>query len=190
MEFTDSFPSEIFRQGDSFGFIKPEEFGSLGITPSDVLPGTFPARKHPAQLPSRFGGNAYGFGLFESYDRLSNEDIKLLQAISLANPEDIKRHYRKLNKIYKSIGLLTRFSSLGNPYYLIPVHLASNTVTHINSKVAEISKIVGFHRKKYLKEYHDIGLVTHQDDLLTGELALHFKEHRFVVLSSLEKLKD
>lgn len=190
MEFTDSFSSEVFRQGDSFGFIKPEEFESLGIIPSDVLPGTFPACKHPAQLSSRFGGNAYGFGLFEIHDRLSSEDIKLLQSISLANPEDTKQHYHKLNEIYKSIGLLTRFSRLGSPYYLIPVHLASNTVTHINSKVAEISKIVGFHRKKYLKEYHDIGLITHQDDLIIGELTLHFKEHRFVVLSSLEKLKS
>ena len=62
---TESPPVMRFRQEDPFGFIKVEEFTDLGIDPEDIPPGTFAARKHPPQLPSRFGGNAYGFGFFE-----------------------------------------------------------------------------------------------------------------------------
>jgi len=190
MELTYSFPKETLWQEDSFRFIKPEEFKALAIDPSDIPLGTFPALKHPSHLPSRFGGNAYGFGLFEIYDHLKQEDIKLLQTITFENLEDIRDHYKDLNKIYKKIGLLTRFSKQGKPYYLIPIHLISNTLIHIKVKVDEISKIISFHRKKYSKEHYSIGLVTHQDDLIINELSFRFKEHHIVVLDSLEKMRD
>jgi len=183
-------PPESFWQKDSFRFIKPEEFGELGIDPADIPLGTFAALQHPSHLPSKFGGNAYGFGLFEAYDRLKPEDIKLLQSVTFGNPEDISKHYKALNTLYTHIGLLIRFSSLGKPYYLIPVHLASETLTHIKSKVDEITKIVGFHRKKYLKEYHDIGLVTHQDALISRALSFRFKEHNFIAIDSIDKLRS
>ncbi len=183
-------PKEVFWQEDPFSFIKPEELESLGIDTTDIPPGTFAARKHPSQIPSRFGGNAYGFGLFEIYDRLDPQEVTFLHSISFENPTDIGLHYKKINQAYKKIGLLMRFSSLGRPYYLIPVHLISNTLTHIKSKVDEITKIVGFHRKKYFKEYYDIGIVTHPDDLIVQELSFRFKEHRFVVLDSPKELKD
>ena len=61
---------EAFRQEDSFRFIKPEEYETLGIDPGDIAPGTFPAHKRPSQIPSRFGGNAYGIGFIEVYYRL------------------------------------------------------------------------------------------------------------------------
>jgi len=189
MDATDSLPPESFWQKDSFRFIKPDEFKGLGIDPADIPLGTSAALKHPSHLPSKFGGNAYGFGLFEVYDRLKPEDVKLIQLITFDDPEDIRNHYRELNEIYAKIGLLIRFSSLGKPYYLIPVHLASDTLTHIKSKVDEITKIVGFHRKKYFTEYHDIGLVTHEDDLIIRELSFRFKEHNFVPIDSLKKLQ-
>ena len=175
---------------DTFRFIKPEAFDSLGIDPTDIPLGTFAALKHPSQLQSRFGGNAYGFGLFEVAHRLKVEDIKLLQSISLDNAEDVREHYGELNRVYKKIGLLIRYSSLGKPYYLIPAHLASNTLTHVRAKVDEITKIVRFHRKKFFKEYHDIGLVTQQDDLMVRELSFRFKEHNFVILDSLKSIRE
>jgi hypothetical protein len=190
MDPIDTFPIDTFLQEDSFRFIKPEEFEALGIDTADTPWGTVPALKHPSHLSSRFGGNAYGFGLFEVVDRLSPKDAKLIQSITFDNPENIRRHYRELNKIYKKIGLLIRFSNLGKPYYLIPVNLVSNTLTQNRAKIDEISKIVGFHRKKYFKEYYEIGLVTHKDDLIASELSIRFKELRFVVLDSLEKLRD
>jgi hypothetical protein len=190
MDPTDVFPTEIHWQEDSFRFVKPDEFEVLGIDPADIPLGTFPALKQPAQLQSRFGGNAYGFGFFEICDRLKPDDVKRLQSIKLNNPEDIRQHYKELNEIYKEIGLLIRFSRLGKAYYMIPSHLVSSTLVHIKSKIDEITKIVGFHRKKYFTEHHAIGLITHQDDLIAHEISFRFKEHRFEILDSLEKLKD
>ena len=186
---TDSPPTEAFWREDSFSFIKPEEFEALGISPADIPPGTFAAHKHPSILPSRFGGNAYGFGFFEIYGRLDPKDIKLLQSISSENPDHIKEYYREINRIYKKIGLLIRFSSLGKPYYLIPDHLVSSSLSYIRNKADEISKVIGFHRKKYLKESHRIGLLTHADDLIMNDLSIRFKEHQFIIIDSLEKLR-
>ena len=186
---TDSPPTESFWREDSFSFIKPEEFEALGINPADIPPGTFAAHKHPSKLPSRFGGNAYGFGFFEVYDRLDPEDIKLLQSISSENPDHIKQYYREINRIYKKIGLLIRFSSIGKSYYLIPVHLISSSLSYIRNKADEISKVIDFHRRKYLKESHRIGLLTHADDLIMNDLSIRFKEHQFIIIDSLEKLR-
>lgn len=190
MDAVPSLPLKPFWQKDSFRFIRPQQFEALGIHPTDIPPGTFPARKHPSHLPSRFGGNAYGFGLFEIYDRLKPKDIQLLQSITFDDSEDIRKHYQAINEIYAHIGLLIRFSSHGKPYYLIPVHLASETLTHTKSKADEITKIVGFHRKKYLKEYHDIGLITPQDALISQVLSYRFKEHNFIAIDSIEKLRE
>jgi len=189
MALPDSLPTEAFWREDPFSFIKPEEFENLGIDPADILPGTFAARKHPSHLPSRSGGNAYGFGFFEVYDRLSREEMELVQSISFEKPEEIKENYKKINKIYKDIGLLIRFSSQGTPYYLIPAHLVSSSLTTLRNKADEISKVIHYHRRKYLKESHKIGLLTHSDDLLVNDLSLRFKEHQFVIVDSIEKLR-
>ena len=186
---SDSPPIETFWREDPFSFIKPEEFEVLGIDPTDIPPGTFAAHKHPSQIPSRFGGNAYGFGFIEVYNRLDPEDVKSLQSVMFEDPDHIKRDYRQINRIYKKIGLLIRFSRLGMPYYLIPDQLASNSLTNIKNRAYEISKIIDFHRRKYLKESHKIGVITHADDLIINNLSLRFKEHQFTIIDSLEKLR-
>lgn len=188
MERIEILPSETFLQEDPFGFIRPQDFESLGIDPADVPAGTFAARKHPPKLLSRFGGNAYGFGFFEVYDRLKPNDLRLLQSLSLRDSEKAGRDYQEINRIYKNLGLLIRFSSHGKSFYLIPGHLASSSLSTIKNKADEISKIVDFHRKKYLKESHRIGLLTHGDDQIVNELTIRFKEHQFILLDSHEKL--
>ena len=84
--------------------------------------------------------------------------------------------------------MLIRFSRLGQPYYLIPVHLISVSLAHIQAKIEEISGIVDFHTKKYLKEYCSIGIMTRQDDLVLQELSFLFQDHHLYVIDSLEKL--
>lgn len=190
MESTQNQSSESFLQEDPFGSIRFQEFESLGIDPEEIPAGTFAARKHPAKLLSRFGGNAYGFGFFELYDRLSPKDLQLLQSLSLQNQDQTRQAYREINRIYRNLGLLTRFSSLGKPYYLIPHHLLASSLSTIRNKTEEISKIVDFHRKKYLKESHRIGLVTHADDQILNELTIRFKEHQFIALDSFERLRS
>jgi len=173
-----------------FSFIKPEEFDSLGINPEDIPPGTFVSLKHPTQIPSRFGGNAYGFGFFEVYTRLNKKDLELLQAVSLEDPDHIRPHYREINRIYKDIGLLIRFSSQGRPYYLVPANFVSGSLAHIKTRADEISKIIRFHGKKYLKERYRIGLLTQRDDLVVNDLSLRFKELNFVLVDSIERLRS
>ena len=187
---TDSIPQESFLKEDSFGFIKAEDFESLGIDASDIPSGTFPARKHPSRLLSRFGGNAYGFGFFEAYDRLGPRDQRLLQSITPDKPEYLRGSYKEINRVYENMGLLIRFSSLGKPYYLIPVHYVSRSLSSIRSKAEEITDLIQTHKKKTLKESLRIGFLTHSDDLLIPELSLRFKEHQFIILDSFEKLSS
>ncbi|MBN1848518.1 MAG: hypothetical protein JW932_08025 [Deltaproteobacteria bacterium] len=186
----DAPPKEAFRKEDPFGIIEPNEFDDLGIDPSDIPPGTYAAQKHPPQLPSRFGGNAYGFGFFEIYDHLDRKDIETLQSIQFDNPDQIKRNYQEINGIYKKIGLLIRFSSQGKPFYLIPFHLVSTTITNIRNKANEISKIIHFHRKKYMKEDQKIGLITYSGDPIINDLSIRFKEHEFIIIDSLAKFQS
>jgi hypothetical protein len=175
----DSFWSE-----DPFGIIKPDEFADLGINPSDITPGTLAAHRHPPLLSSRFGGNAYGFGFFEIYDRLESGDLKLIQSIEFDNQEHIKNHATDLNRIYKKIGLLIRFSAFGVPYYLIPSQLVSESVKNIKDKADEITKIIDFHCKKYAKDNLVIGVLTHDDDPIINNLNLRFKEHDFRIINT------
>ncbi len=177
-----------FWNRDSFRLIRPDEYPKFGLDPSDIPLGTFPALKHPAQLLSSYGGNAYGFGIFESYDRLNHSDIQFIQSVDFKNPDDVKKHHKRVNELYRKIGILTRFSSHGKPFYLIPIHLVTGSLSHIQSKLNEIVKIVNFHKRKYLKEHYDIGLVAHRDDLIVRELSLRLSEHHFFVLDSPEKL--
>lgn len=186
---TEPFVAETPFQKDPFGFIKATQFESLGIDPSDIPAGTFPAHKHPSWLLSRFGGNAYGFGFVEAYGRLSPKDLKLVQSITEDDPGGIRRHYKEINRIYKKAGLLIRLSSNGKHYYLIPAHLALTSISAITHKTEEIRKVIELHRKKCLKEAHTIGLLTHGDDPLVGELSVHLKEHEFIVLDSVQKLR-
>lgn len=188
MDSPNPFPKDVLWQKDAFQFIDPDQFETLGIDPASVPLGTYISFRHPSQLRSRFGGNAYGFGFFEDYDRLNPDEIKKLNSIALDNPEDIRAHYKDLNEIHRKMGLLIRFSSLGHPYYLIPVHLISISMAHIQAKVAEIGRIVDFHRKKYLKEYYRIGVMARQDDLILHELSFLFQDHDLFVIDSPEKL--
>jgi hypothetical protein len=181
---------ENFWANDPFGIIKPEEFEALGINPSDITPGTLAAHRHPPLLSSRFGGNAYGFGFFEIYDHLEPDDLKLIQSITYDNQDHIKKHFSDLNRIYKKIGLLIRFSSLGRPYYLIPAQLVSESVKNIKDRADEISKVIGFHCKKYQKANLVLGILTYEDDPIVNDLALRFKEHHFKIISSPEKLES
>ena len=88
------------------------------------------------------------------------------------------------------MGLLIRFTSLGKPYYLVPDNLVSGSLLYIKSKAEEISKIIEFHRKKYMKESQKVGLLTHTDDLIISDLSFRFPDHQFIVIDSFEKLRS
>ena len=187
---TDSSPTRAIWQEDPFDIIKPKDYEILGINPDDIPPGAYAAHRHPTLLSSRFGGNAYGFGFFELYSHLGKEDIALLQSISFDDPEQIKEHYETINRIYAKIGLLIRFSVLGRPYYIIPRHLLSISITNIKIRADEISKIIKSHHKKYPKEDQKIGVLTYAADPIINDLSLRFKEHEFFTISSPDILRS
>jgi hypothetical protein len=185
---TDALAVDAVGRENPFEFIKPDELDQMGIDTADIPPGTFAARKHPARLPSRFGGNAYGFGFFEIYNQLGTREIRLLHAVDPANPARTKQSYKEINRIYRKLGLLIRLSRHGNPYFLIPANLVSNSLSYVRHKADEISKIIHFHRRKYLKESYRIGLLTYADDLIVNELTVRFREHQFAIIDSLARL--
>ncbi len=178
------------RQEDPFGIIAPEEFESLGIDPEDIPVGTVPALRHPSHIPSRFGGNAYGFGLVEGYDRLNKKELEFLLSVDLNSEKEIEKNYKKLNEIYKKLGLLVRFSKKGKPYYLIPLHFISTSLTDIRIKVDEISKIVKEYTKDHIKERCNIGIFINPTDLVFQEISSIFLEHNFIPVSTIEKFKE
>ena len=79
-----------FWQEDPFGILQPEDYEDLGIDHDDIPSGTVASRRHPPLLSSRYGGNAYGFGLFEIHGRLNKADMNTIQSIDFNSPEEIK----------------------------------------------------------------------------------------------------
>ncbi|RLB08656.1 MAG: hypothetical protein DRG27_05440, partial [Deltaproteobacteria bacterium] len=184
-------PSYLFlREKDPFGFISPDEFEELGIDPEDIPLGTLPALRHPARIPSRFGGDAYGFGITEGYDRLTKEELDLLLSIDLGNENSIKKYYKKLNEIYKKLGLLIRFSKKGKPYYLIPLHFVFSSLTDIKVKVDQIVNFIKEYSKDRIKESYNIGIFLKPTDIIFQEISYIFLEHNFIPVDSIAKLKD
>jgi hypothetical protein len=137
MQPTHSLAVDAVGRENPFEFIKPDEFEQLGIDKADIPPGTFAARRHPARLPSRFGGNAYGFGFYEIYNQLDTQEIRLLHSADPTNPARAKESYKEINSIYRKLGLLIRLSRHGNPYFLIPANLVSNSLSLPSTQVPE-----------------------------------------------------
>ncbi len=179
----------FYLKDDPFGFISPDQFDQLGIDPEDITVGTVPALRHPAKIPSRFGGNAYGLGITEGYERLNKDELKLLLSIDTENENFIKANYKKLNEIYKKLGLLIRFSKQGRPYYLIPLHFISSSLTDVRVKVEEISRFIKEYEKEHLKDSYNIGIFIRTTDLVFQELSSIFWHYNFISIDSIDKLK-
>ena len=151
--------------------------------------GTFAAEDHPGFLPSRFGGNAYGLGLFEQ-EVLNKGDTDFLESIDFENLKDLKEHSRKLNAIYQKLGLLIRFSTSGKRYFLIPINLVAHSFQEIKIKADEIDSLIKRHMSETRSERLDIGLVTSAEDLIAHELTARFSNHRIHIFDTLDKLRS
>ncbi len=171
--------SDVFAY---FRCITPQEYNAYGIDEDDVPFGTIPALKHPTFLPSPFGGNAYGLGLFEQH-LLTQEEIQFLCALDLSNPSVLGTHAPKINELYRKMGLLTRISREGTLYYLIPYSFIAHSILDIRSRVNLIEAVWG--EIQSARELH-IGIMTSPEDMFTHEVIARFPHHRFSVLSSLK----
>ena len=174
-------------EGGIYRIIPPQRYQELGIDPEDVPLGTLPAEDHPPFLPDRFGGNAYGLGLYE-HRLLSTEDARLLEKLDLDDPSQVARHYRRLNEILKRLGLLVRFSAKGRPFYLIPRQMLGQLMVELQSQASEIARFLEHLRSEAAEQKLRVGLVSTDPELLLPELSARMGHLQVVVLDSLGKL--
>jgi len=183
-------PDRMRTYDISYRFIPPDEFASRGIDPQDVPVGTFVAEDHPPFLASRFGGNAYGFGIVEHRDKLGPGEIDFLEQVDFGDPENLTKHFRRINSIYRKLGLLIRFSGQGKRYFLIPINWVSHSLEDVRDKVDEIERVLvkQIHARK--KEKLTVGLLTAPNDLIVHEIAGRMPSQRYVIIDSIQKLRE
>ena len=178
---------DLVRFSGIYRLIPPEEFKRVGVDQDDVPLGTFPALDHPSFLPNRFGGNAYGLGLYEQAV-MPSEDYKLLESVNLDDPEHVAKNYRRLNDIYKRLGLLIRYTKLGRVFYLIPRQYVAHYLAEVRSKVDEICLFLTGLMNRRLKESLKVGLACMDSELLRPQLVSRMPQLDFTVLESLDSI--
>jgi len=178
---------EVARLSGRYRFISTDSYQELGIDPQDVPLGTLAAHDHPPFLPDRFGGNAYGLGLFEQ-NLLPPREAALLESLDLERPSEVARHYRTLNDIFKRLGLLIRFTRRGRPFYLIPRQFVAHYLVEIQAKAEEIVHFLSAQLSRRLAESLKVCLVASESQLLLPELTSRMPQMEFALLGSLEEL--
>jgi hypothetical protein len=183
-------PDRIHTSDISYQIIHPEEFATLGIDPLDVPVGTFVAEDHPPFLASRFGGNAYGLGIVEHRDKLDAGEIEFLENLHFSDPKILKNNYRRINIIYRKLGLLMRFSRHGKRYFLIPINWLSHSLEDIKDKVDEIERVLLKQVYRQKKEKLNVALLTASNDLIVHEITGRMATQRFVAIDSVDRLRQ
>ncbi|MBP1725803.1 MAG: hypothetical protein H6Q51_1101, partial [Deltaproteobacteria bacterium] len=183
-------PDRIRTSEISYRFIAPDEFASRDIDPQDVPVGTFVAEDHPPFLASRFGGNAYGFGIVEHRDKLGPGEIDFLEQVDFGDPENLKKHFRRINSIYRKLGLLIRFSGQGKRYFLIPINWVSHSLEDVRDKVDEIERVLIKQVYARKKEKLTVGLLTATNDLIVHEITGRMPSQRYVIIDSIQQLRE
>ena len=131
------------------------------------------------------GGNAYGLGLFE-HATLPPAEAGLVEKLDLGNAADVSANYRKLNDIFKRLGMLIRYSRQGAPFYLIPRQYLAHFLVEVRARADEIIAFLSGLMARRLKETLRVGLVSIESELLLPELSSRMPHLEFVVLDSLE----
>jgi hypothetical protein len=183
-------PDRIRTVDISYQIVRPEEFASLGIDPRDVPVGTFVAKDHPPFLASRFGGNAYGMGIVEQRDKLGASELEFLEGLDFGDSAILRKNYRRLNSIYRKLGLLMRFSQEGKRYFLIPINWVSHSLADIKDKVDEIEGVLVKQVYQQRKERLNVGLLTAPNELVLHEITGRMPTQKFVVIDSIDKLRE
>ena len=183
-------PDRIRTVDISYQIVRPEEFASLGIDPQDVPVGTFVAKNHPPFLASRFGGNAYGMGIIEQRHKLGVSELEFLEELDFSDPETLRRNHRRLNSIYRKLGLLMRFSQEGKRYFLIPINWVSHSLADIKDKVDEIERVLVKQVYQQKKERLTVGLLAAPNELVVHEITGRMPTQKFVVIDSIDKLLE
>lgn len=177
----------VARMAGVYRLIPPESYQSFGVDQEDVPIGTFPAQDHPPFLPNRFGGNAYGLGFFEQ-SILPAGDALLLESVDLDDPAKVSKHYRDINDVFKRLGLLVRYSSRGEPFYLIPRQLLVRYLVELRAKVDRMASFLDRLMSHRLRENLSVGLIASDGELFLPELKSRQPQMSFIELDSLDAI--
>jgi hypothetical protein len=177
-------PPEVARVSGLYRFIPQERFAEFGIDPEDVPLGTFPAEDHPPFLPDRFGGNAYGLGLYEQ-TALSPRQASLLESLDLDDPTQVAAKQRELNDVLKRLGLLIRYSNSGHPFYLIPAQFVAHFMVEVQARTDLIVDFLSNLLSRRLRESLKVCIVAMHHELLLPEIQTRMPHLDFKVLDSL-----
>ena len=181
-------PLHSSRLTGLYRFIAPDRFTEMGIDPEDVPLGTYAAQDHPPFLPDRFGGNAYGLGLFEQ-SVLPERDTRFLEALDLGDPASVAGHYREVNDLFKRMGLLIRYSRQGSAFYLIPRQFVAHFIVEVRARTEEIVAFLSNLLSRQLRETMRVALITDEGDMLLPEVQSRMPHLDFTVLGDLEAIK-
>ena len=173
---------------EGYKIIDPDEYQAQGIDPAEIPLGTVASKNHPDYLLSRFGGNAFGLGLFEQTGRLGEEEARLLSELDLDDPEAVAAQASKINALYKRLGLFVRYSARGRPYYLIPLTWLAHSTAEVHNRAEEIERQVQTLVKEHYKERLSILLLTPSEDLVAAELTWRLANHRLTLIPNLADL--
>lgn len=180
-------PPEVRRLSGLYKIIPPDRFDELGIRAEDVPMGTFPAEDHPPYLPDRYKGNAYGLGFYEQ-NSLSETESAFLESIDLTDPGQVRDNLPSINAVFKRLGLLIRYSSLGRPFYLIPRQFVAHFLVEVQAKADEIVAFLRGLLSRRLRESLRVGVVSRDSDLILPELAARMPQVDFTFIGTLAAL--
>lgn len=181
------------RLGDhdpGYRIIDPEDYPRLGIDPADVLVGTVAAEDHPRYLLSRYGGNAFGLGLFEQLGRPGEDEADLLAGLDLDDPQVVRANIRRINEAYHRLGLFIRYTTQGRPFYLIPIAWLAHSTAEFQDRAEEIEKQVRIFQQTRLKERLQILIISREEEPLAADLMWRLGGFKVTLCERLTDLKD
>ncbi len=174
----------------AYKIIDPARYEAWGIEPADVLVGTVASENHPGYLLSRYGGNAFGLGLFEQAGRLGEEEARLLAGLDLDDPQTVAAQAAKINAIYERLGLFVRYSRRGKPFYLIPLAWLAHSNAEVQDRADIVEAEIRAYQREQFKEHLSIIILCPPGDLLAAELLWRFSGHRVVPVSNPAEIRQ
>ena len=183
--------SDRFQITNGFGgyrIIDPDQYSEYGIDRADVLAGTVPSEDHPGYMMSRFGGNAFGLGLFEQAGRLDDEQTGFLSQVDLSDARAAAAQADRINALFKSLGLYVRYSRRGRPYYLIPLAWLGHTTAEVQDLADQMVNQLRLFQQDRLQEHLTVLLLGHDGDLIVQELLWRLGGHRLARATRLQDL--
>ncbi len=184
----ENLPAGVKKFTGLYRFISPDNYRQWGIDPEDVPIGAIAAENHPPFLPDRFGGNAYGLGIYEQ-NLLSPDELELIESLDMTKPSHVSEHYRPLNDIFKSLGLLIRYTDKGLPYYLIPRQFVAHFLVEIQTITDEVEDFIKYLLSRSLRETLRAGIIVNDAELLMPELQARMPYIDFVLTQDLDQIK-